>query len=199
MVQYSGHKMLRLRAVALIRGCLKNISAALREGKIHVQAAAAFIWQRLRHKAGVQAVSGRNGLHRRLKGQKIIGGGHRVAVFKIDFILPRPLLVMRGLRMDAHLLQGQADFPPDIFALVVGGDIAVASEVVGIHGRIALFIGFKQIKFALGTDLTDIAHLRRLFDGSLQNMPGASLKRPAVGIVHIAEQPHHPAVGGPPG
>ncbi|MPN19288.1 hypothetical protein SDC9_166655 [bioreactor metagenome] len=54
------------------------------------------------HKTGVQAVLRRNGTNDRFKGNKVICRPHGGAVPEIDLVLPRPLLVVTGLRGEAH-------------------------------------------------------------------------------------------------
>ena len=54
-----------------------------------------------------------------------------------------------AFKAETHLLQHQADIPPDIFPLVQRRDIQITRLILGNPGRLSPVIGFKQIKLAL--------------------------------------------------
>ena len=164
-----------------------------------MQAAAAFLRQRFRHKRGVQPVARGNGLHRRFEGYEIIGGFQRAAVLKVDLVLPRALLVMGAFRLHAHLLQRQADFPPDVFPLIQRRNVAVSRPVMRDQEGIALFVGFKQIKLAFRAGFADVSHRSGALHRQLQHPAAVPFKIAAVWPFDVAEQPHHPAMRRPPG
>ena len=66
--------------------------------------------------------------------------------------MPRPLLVVGGLRLDAHFRQVQADLAPDILSPVQRGDIHIAAPVERPLCRLPALIRFKQVELAFRAD-----------------------------------------------
>ena len=109
-------------------------------------------------------------------------------------------LVVAGLDLEFHLLQGHADLPAGGLAVVQGAQIEVARLVVGLGGGLALVVGLEQEELRLRAHVEPVkAHVVGLLDHPFQHIPGVAHKGRAVGVVHVADEPGHLAVVGPPG
>ena len=116
-----------------------------KEGRRHMdmQAAAALAGQGLGHEGGKQPVLRGDGAHSAFIGDQIVGGGQHIHRTAPDFILSRALFVMGAFGKQSHLLKGQADLPPDVFAPVERGDVEVSGLVPRMQGRIPLLVHFE--------------------------------------------------------
>ena len=84
-------------------------------------------------------------------------------------------LVVAGLDLKAHLLQGHADLPPGALPVVQGAQIEVARLVVGTGGGLALVISLEEEEFRLWTYVEGIkAHLLRPVQSPLEGFPSGS-------------------------
>ena len=115
------------------------------------------VGQGLRGEVGAQPVPVGHRADNGAEGDGVVGGGHRVGVAEIDLILAVPLLVVGAFRLNAHLLQHQADLPPDVLPLVRRGNVHVAGVVVGHLGGVAVLIGLEQVELHLGAEGEGIA------------------------------------------
>ena len=108
--------------------------------------------------------------------------------------------MVAGLDLIAHLLQRQADLPPGGLPVIQGAQVEIARLVVGAGGGLALLIGLEQEELRLGAHVEGVvAHGLRFLQHPLQHPPGVSHKGSAVRVVHVADEPGHLAVLGPPG
>ena len=97
-----------------------------------------------------------------------------------------------------HLLHGQADIPAQVFACIQRRNVKISAKVDGNAGGAAAVVLFKQIKLALGTH---VAGKPQLFEFAVhipQKAPAVAAKGCAVRHFHIAEELHHPPLGGTP-
>ena len=174
-------------------------AVAALHGHIDVHAVARLPIDGFRGKVGVKAVAQGSGFHHGFEMHGIIGGGHGIGVAEIDLILPGPLLVMGALRLDAHVLQIQADFPADVLPLILRGHVHIAGMIEGFVGGISVFIGFEQVEFKLRAEADLAAQLACLPDRILQNGAAVHGEGPSIGMADVAEHLHHLAPAGPPG
>ena len=136
----------------------------------------------------------RNRFYRQLKGHYIIGGSKRLAVFKINFVLPRSAFMMGSLDLKAHILQSQANIPPGVFPPVHRAQLKIAS-VVDSGGRgIPLIVSLEQEEFALRTHVKGKAHFSGFCQDAAQNASGVALKGSSVGFMDVADQAGYLAV-----
>ena len=184
-----------------VRGnvALKQIAAVHAERKVDVQAAACLIRQGLGQEACVDAVAHGNSPHDLLEHHHIVGCFQGAGVVAVDLILTVAALVMAVLGAHAHLLHGQADVAADVFACVQRGHVKVAAEVDGDAGGAAPVVVLEQIELALGTHVAGEAQLFELAVHAAQKTAAVAAEGRAVRLFHIAEELHHPALGGPPG
>ena len=54
------------------------------------------------------------------KGSQIVGGCERGGILEVNFILPRSLLMMRTLGLNAHFLERQANLTAHVLGAVEG-------------------------------------------------------------------------------
>ena len=113
--------------------------------------------------------------------------------------MPRPLLVMAALGLNAHLLQGQADLPPHIFAPVQGRNVKITGLVEGAQGGAAPLVGLEQIKLTLRAQQKAVARPGRPLLRFLQQVTAVPLERPAVRVLDAAEKVAHTPFARPPG
>ena len=114
----------------------------------------------LGHKGGVQAILLGQGLDRQLEGHDVVRGAQGVGVLEVNLMLALGHLVVAGLDLKAHLLQGHADLPPGPLPVVQGAQVEVARLVVGPGGGLALVIGLEEEEFRLRTYVEGIkAHV----------------------------------------
>ncbi len=106
-----------------------------------------------------------------------------------------PVLVMRVLHRDAHLLQREHRVAPQVARVVEAREVEVAPTVEHLGALRVLEVE----EFQLGADVEDIAHLRRLLHRARQHVPRVSLEGRAVGRADAAEHARHRIVLGPPG
>ena len=178
---------------------IKCILAVFKQAHVDMHTAAVDAMDGLGHKRGMEAIPGGIGLDRELQRLDPVGGGHGLGILKVHLVLPLGHLMMAGLDLKAHGLQGQAHVPADGFAMVNRAQVKIPRIVLGHRGGMALFVGFKQEKFALRANVKGIALGFRRIDCPLEHVPGIAHKGGAVGIVHRAHQPRHLAIHGPPG
>ena len=115
--------------------------------------AAAPVGEGFREEAGIEAVLSGDRLDRRPEGEEVVGGRQGVGKPEINLVLAGAGFVVGGLGVEAHLLQRQADLPPDVFPPVEGGNVGVARVVVGGQGRFPELVGLKEVELALGPHL----------------------------------------------
>ena len=160
--------------------------------------AAVPVRQGLGRKAGAQAILRRHRADHRAEGDGVVRRRQRIGIAEVDLVLARSALVVGALRLDAHLLQHQADLPADMLSLVVGGDIHVAGLVVGDGGGPAVFIELEEIEFHLRAEGEVAALGGGIGHGFFQDAAGVPLEGPAIGVENIAEHPHDLALLRPP-
>ena len=79
------------------------------------------------------------------------------------------------------------------------GYIEVAAKIDGDAGGAAPVVVLKQIELALGTHVAGKAQLAEAAVHLPQKAPAVAAKGGAVRLFPVAEELHHPALGGPPG
>ena len=169
------------------------------EGHINVHPRTVDAENGLGHEGGVQAGALGNGFHHELEGHHIIGCGKGLAVFEVDLVLGVRHLVVGGLYLEAHILEGHADIPPHVFPEVDGAEVEIAALVVRGGGGSAEFIGMEQEEFQLRAHVEVEAHIRRLLDHAAQAVARVALEGGAVRHVNIADEAGNLALLGPPG
>ncbi|MPN53658.1 hypothetical protein SDC9_201322 [bioreactor metagenome] len=123
------------------------------QGKVDVHAVSALVRQRLWRKICPQAVSHRDRAHNRRKRDRVVRRAHRVAITKIDLVLPRAVFMMRALRADAHFAQRQANFAADIFPAIQRCDVHIFCVVIRNRGRVSVRIQPEKIELKLRTEV----------------------------------------------
>ena len=84
--------------------------------------------------------------------------------------------------------------------MVQWAQVKIASLVPGDGGGPAHFVGLKQEELQLRADVKGVeAHVLRPAQHPAQDTPGVAHKGGAVRVIHIADEPGHLALGGPPG
>ena len=97
-------------------------------------------------------------------------------------------LVVAGLDLIAHLLQGVADLPAGRLPVVQGAQVKVARLVLGSSGGVAVLIGLKEEKLQLRANVEVVkAHGLRPAQDPAQHTPRVAHEGGPVGIVHVAE------------
>ena len=201
MLQQAGNKRIgNGRQLALPTFVKEHVFPVLEQGHVQVHPGAGNAVDRLGHKGGVEAVLLGQGLHRQLQGHDLVGSVHGVHILEVDLMLAHGALVVAGLDLKAHLLQVHAHLPAGGLPVVQGAQVEVARLVPGLGGGVALFVGLKEEKFQLRPDVEGVkAHVVGPLQHPAEHPPGITHKGGAVGIVHVADQPGHLALGGPPG
>ena len=109
-------------------------------------------------------------------------------------------LMVAGLDLEAHLLQGQADFTASPLPVIQGAQVEVSGLIVGLGGGLALLVSLEEEELRLGAHAEGvIAHILGPLEHPLQHAAGVAHEGGAVGVVDIADEPGHLAVLGPPG
>ena len=178
---------------------VKQVLAVPQQRDIDVEAAARLVGKGLGHKAGKQAVAGRNGFDRALESIQIIGGFQRRGVAEADFVLAVAALMVAVLGVQAHLLDGKADLPADVLALVQRRNVKIAAHIQRDAGGVAVLVRLKQIELALAAHIAGQAHGAGALDDGLQVAAAVALERFAVGQRDIAVHTDDAALGRPPG
>ena len=125
-------------------GIIENIGTIAEEGEVYVHAGAADAINGFGHKSGVEIMLGGYCFDHKAKSNDIIGSAEGIGIPEVNFVLPRGYLMMGGLNLKSHFLQGQNHVPPGIFADVDGGQVKVTGPVTGDGGRVALGIPAKE-------------------------------------------------------
>ena len=184
----------------LVAGIIECVLSITEQGHIGVHSRAVDAEDGLRHKGGVEAVLLSQGFYRQLEGHDVVGGVEGFLILEVDLMLARGHLVVAGLDLKAHLLQGHADLPAGALAVIQGAQVEVARLVVGLGGGTALVVGLEQEELGLGPHVEGvIPHVLGPLKDPLQGAAGIAHKGSAVGVVDIADQPGNLAVAGPPG
>ena len=126
------------------------------EGHVEVHPAARDAGKGLGHEGGVEAAPLGQGLHRQLAGHDVVRGGQGIRVFQVDLVLSGGGLVVAGLHLDAHLLQGQGHLPPDALPVVQGAQVKVARLVGGPGGGPSVLLRLEEEKLQLRPHLKDL-------------------------------------------
>ena len=116
---------------------------------------------RLRHKCGMKAVAFRNRFYCHLKRHDIVSRHQPFRVFKVNFMLSRRHLVVRGLYHKSHILQIEHDIPTDILSLINRSHVEVPGHFVGLRRRSSLLVCLKNEKFAFRSGIKDKPHIGR--------------------------------------
>ena len=117
-----------------------EIFRAALNGHIDVKSIAGVSLQGFGREVRVQPVPGSNGFDNGEEGNGIVRGGQGIGIAEIHLVLAGAFLVMGGFRLNAHPFQGQADFPADIFTLVLRRNVHIGSLIVGNVRYLAVFV-----------------------------------------------------------
>ena len=148
----------------------------------------------LGHEGRVQAVLLREGLDGHAEGHDVVRGGEGVGVLEVNLVLAGGDLVVAGLYLEAHLLQGEADVAADELAVVDGAEVKVARLVAGLGGRAAVLVRLEEEELALRADVEGVAHVRRPLERALEHAARVADEGRAVGVVDVADEPRGAAV-----
>ena len=154
---------------------------------IDMEAAASLIGQGLGREVCLQPIAGGNCLHDTAEGNGIVRCSQGIGIMEVDLILTRTFLVVGGFRLYAHFGEGQADFPADIFTLVLWSHIQIASMIIHLTGGGIGLTGLEQIKLQLGAKVKVETCSFSILDCSGQDGAGIALKHGAIRMRHCAE------------
>jgi hypothetical protein len=177
----------RLAQLHVVLRIEERVLAVLEERLMRVHPRAVDAEDRLRHEGGVQVVVERDVLDDEAAGADVVRRHQHIVVMKIDLVLARGDLVMRGLDVHAHLLEGDDDFAPDVFAEIHRREIEVTRLVVRFGGRLAV-AAQEQEELGFGSRHHREAALGGQADDVLQRGARAAGERAAVGIGDVANQ-----------
>ena len=128
----------------------EHIAAACEERLVRVHPRSVHAKHRLRHERRVKTVTVGHVLHDESKRTDVVRCNQCVVVSEIDFVLSRSDLVVRGLDVKAHLLEGKDDLAANVFTQINGSQIEVAAGVVRFGGGLARWPPLKKKEFGLG-------------------------------------------------
>ena len=116
----------------------------------------------------------------------------------VDLVLAVAALVVAVLGCHAHLFHGQADVPAQVFARIQRGYVKIAAEVDGDAGGAAPIIILEQVELTLCAHIAGQAQLAEFAVHAAQKAPAVAAKGLVIRLLHVAEELHHPALGGAP-
>ena len=93
------------------------------------------------------------GLNHMLKGHYTVGTEHYITKLEVDLVLPLGHFVVGSLNGVAHILQGQANIPTAVLAVVDGVQVKVTALVAGLQGGVAVLVQLKQEELALRANI----------------------------------------------
>ena len=107
--------------------------------------------------------------------------------------------MMGGFHFKAHVLQVQHNIPAHILRQVQGAHVKKSRHLVGIRGGPSVLIGVKQKELTFRACLEGISHVQGLPGDPAHHISGVPFKRLPAGPVHVADEPCHLPLLGPPG
>ena len=116
-------------------------------------------------------------------GHHVVSHGEGVSIAHINFVLAGGDLVMGILNTDAHLLQGEHSFSPQVGGGIPGGHIEIAALIQGL----GFLVIFKVEVFQFGADIEGVAKVGCPLQGLFQDISGVTLEGLAAGSYNIAE------------
>src|SRR5699024_6136310 len=117
-----------------------------------VQGAARLTGDGVGQEGGKQSIETCDRREKRRNGGQGVGGCERGGILEVYLILPRSLLMMRALGLNAHFLERQANLTAHVLGAVEGRDVAVTGAIVRDVGRIAGLVALEQVKFTFGAE-----------------------------------------------
>src|SRR5690554_4980630 len=87
----------------------------------------------------------------RFEGEDVVCSCQSTVMPEVDLVLASCYLMVRGLNMKTHLLQGKHDRFPGCFPFVYGRKVEVPASVVGFHNGIPVGIHLEQEKLRFGS------------------------------------------------
>ena len=124
----------------------------------------------------------------------MVGGGERVVVRDVDFVLTGAVLVVRRGHRHAHRAQRGDDCVACLFTAVVRRKIEIGSDVRRCRRRRVAVASFEEIELDLEPDAVT-AQLRRALYRASQRGSRAAFEGRAVGHGNVANQSSLAAVG----
>ena len=106
-----------------------RVVVAAEQRLVHVHAAAVLAVERLGHEGRVHAVVGRDLLDDEARDHDAVGHEEGLVVVRVDLVLRRRHLVVRGLHGDAELVEGAHGLLAQVVAEVGGQHVEVAAVV----------------------------------------------------------------------
>ena len=166
----------------------EGVLAAAGERLVHVHAGAVLALDRLGHERRVHAVAGGDRLDHHPERDQVVGGGQRVGMPEVDLVLADGDLVVGGLELEAHLLEGHLDVPAAVLAAVERSDVEVGGGVVRVDGRVAVGVELEEEELGLGADVHRVAEVGGLAQHALQVRARIARKGSAVRVGDVADQ-----------
>ena len=164
-----------------------------------MESAAGLIGQGLGQEAGVEAVAGGHGPDDLLEQEDVVGSPQGACVVEINLVLAVAALVVAVLGRKAHLLHGQADVPAQVLACIQRGHIEIAACVDGDAGGTAMVVVLEEIELALSAYIAAQAQISEPAVDVPQEAAAVAAEGGVVRLFHVAEELHHPPLGGAPG
>ena len=128
-------------------------------------------------------------LNHMLKSHYTVGTEHYITKLEVDLVLPLGHFVVGSLNGVAHILQGQANIPTAVLAVVDGVQVKVTALVAGLQGGVAVLIQLKQEELALRANIKAKAHLGSLVHHLLQHIAGVAHEGGLIiGFIYGADQ-----------
>src|SRR5690606_14919881 len=125
----------------------------LGQAQVRVHAGAVDAVNRFRHERGVQAVHVGDDAGDELERHEPVGGGQRIVVFEVDFVLADGDLVVRRFDVEAHRVQRGDDVAPHVLAALDGTEVKVPAGVVGDGGRPSFRVAAEEEELCLGASV----------------------------------------------
>ena len=99
---------------------------------------------RFRHEGGMQVVFCGDRLDNPLEGDGVVGGSQGIGILEVDLVLTFGDLVVRGLDLETHLLEGLDDLATAVIGLIFRIEREIAGDIVGNGGRQPVFIAARR-------------------------------------------------------
>ena len=153
---------------------------------------------RLRHKGCVQAMLLCDGFYRQLECDDLVGSVQCLSILEINLMLCRSHLVMRGLHYKAHILQCHDDISSGILSKIGRTDVKIARLLMCDRRGQTILITLKQEELTLRSYMEGVSLLRRLGNGTFQDITRVAREGISLRIVYITNQSRHSSLLGSP-
>nr|EIF89406.1 putative NAD/FAD-dependent oxidoreductase [Streptomyces tsukubensis NRRL18488] len=188
-----------LGELVLGAGLVEGVPVTLEEGEVGVHSGAGVLAEGLGHERGLHALLQRDLLHHQPEGHDVVGGGERVGVAQVDFLLAGGALVVAELDRDAHGLQHRDGLAAEVHADVLRGVVEVAGVVGGHRAAAVDGLVLQQEELDLGVGVEGEAEIGGPGQHPLEDEAGVREGRRAVRHEDVAEHPGGAGGLGAPG